>query len=177
MNPDLVVYLDSGCRANPGALAVAAVACTPDGEVLAESAREAGEGTNNLGEYRALAYAVCVANLIGARRPTFVSDSALVVQQINGFWAMHGDPGSPLVREHARCQTMLMRFDKWRLVHVPRERNKRADWLVSDLLGHKRTLKKAPAVQPVAHDGDGRPGWSHVPSSRKTPRASVGSEA
>lgn len=160
MTTDYVVFVDGGCTANPGELAVAAVVCTPLYETVIEHARQAGRGTSNVAEYRALAYGVCLANLVGARRPTFISDSALVVQQVNGWWAMSGD--SPLNAEHKRVTSALMRFDRWWLKHVPREKNKRADWLASGLLGHSRTLKNPPAVVPVAVEGDGRPGWAEL---------------
>jgi hypothetical protein len=55
-----------------------------------------------------------------------------------------------------------MKFDRWRLQHVTRERIKRADWLVSRHLGHQRTLKKAPEVSPVACDHEGTPGWANL---------------
>jgi len=166
VNADYVVFFDGGCTSNPGRLAVAAVVCTPGGEKLVEQSRDAGEGTNNVCEYRALAHAICLANLVGARRPLFISDSMVVVQQINGFWAMRGDPGSPLAREHSRCSSALMMFDRWLLKHVPRAKNRRADWLVSRHLGHDRTLKNAPAVDAVDHDGDGRPGWLELSARR-----------
>jgi ribonuclease HI len=159
---DYLIFFDGGCSANPGRLAVAAVVCTPGGEVLIQESCGAGEGTNNVCEYRALFFAIFLARMVGARRPMFVSDSMLVVQQINGFWAMRGDPGSPMAREHSRCSSALMTFDRFLLKHVPRSANKRADWLVSRYLGHDRTLKKEPAVGPVEHDGDGRPGWSEL---------------
>jgi ribonuclease HI len=173
-SPDLVVFCDGGCTANPGRLAVAAVACTPEGELLVESARWAGEGTSNLAEYRALSHAVCIARLLGSRCPLLVSDSMLVVQQVNAYWATNGDPGAPLVKAHSRCSTALMRFDRWALKHVRREHNRRADWLVSGLIGHDRTLKNPPAVQPVFFDGEGRPGWSQLSDGGgKKPRSSA----
>jgi ribonuclease HI len=175
VDPDIVIYLDAGLKP-PNRLAVAAVACTPEGEVLIEEAREAGEGTANVGEYRALSHAACLAKLVGARQPLFISDSQLVVQQINGFWAARGAVDSPLILEKNRCEAMLMRFDQWALKHVPRERNRRADWLVSNLLDHKRTLKAAPPVHPAELSAAGRPGWSTLPSSRKTPTAALTSE-
>ena len=159
MEPDYIIYMDGGCTANPGKLVVAAVVCWPNYDVLVELAREAGEGTNNIGEYRALRHAICMANLVGARRPVFVSDSMLVVQQVTSAWATKGDSSAPLVRERDHCQAALMRFDRWILTHVRRERNKRADWLASSLLGHARTLKKVPAIEPVEIKGEGRPGW------------------
>jgi ribonuclease HI len=159
---DYLIFCDGGCTANPGDLAVAAVVCVPEPEceIVIEQARRAGHGTSNVAEYRALAHGIGLARLMGARRPLFCVDSALVAQQVNGWWAMRGS--SELHREHARCASALMEFDRWVVKHVPRERNRRADWLVSGLLGHSRTLKKAPGVDPVATEGPGRPGWSQL---------------
>jgi ribonuclease HI len=160
MDPDYVIFLDGGCTANPGDIAVAAVACDPQYEVIAECARHAGSGTNNVAEYRALRHAIELANLLGARRPMFISDSQLIVKQVNGLWAINGN--SELSRLHGLCTGALMRFDRWALTHAPREMNKRADWLASKLLGHSRTLKKAPAVAAVACESEGHPGWSQL---------------
>jgi ribonuclease HI len=160
MSYDLVVFCDGGCTANPGDLAVGVVACRPTGELLFEDARRVGRGTSNVAEYRALAHAIFTANLLGARRPLFLTDSALVSQQVNGFWAMRGN--EDLKYEHAHCTTALMGFERWTLKHVRREENRRADWLVSGLLGHARTLKKAPEVAAVSSSSDGKPGWSEL---------------
>lgn len=160
MTPDIAVYVDGGCTANPGELAVAAVACTLWGEVVVESVRRAGVGTNNVAEYRALAHGICLANMLGARQPIFSTDSMLVAQQVNGWWAMRGN--RELQAEHQRCVDELMCFDRWVVRHVSRALNKRADWLVSGLLGHGRTLKNKPGVTPVGFEGDGRPGWSQL---------------
>lgn len=167
MNYDYAVFFDGG-HTN-GRLAVGAVVCDPNWDVVFEFAKFAGEGTSNVAEYRALAHAICMAKLAGARRPMFLGDSLLVVRQVNGYWAQKGDTESPLVVEHSRCTAGLMRFDRWMLRHVPRERNKRADWIVSTLLGHDRALKKAPPVASVEVDEEatGKPGWSQLPSSRK----------
>lgn len=158
MDPDFIVFMDGGCTANPGEIAVAAVVCTPAGELVTEMARHVGEGTNNVAEYKALIHAIHMANLVGARRPIFCSDSKLVVQQVNGRWAIRGE----LSYHHGECTSALMCFDRWLLQHVPREQNKRADWLVSRLLGHSRTLKKAPDVKPVCSDHEGMAGWSEL---------------
>jgi ribonuclease HI len=158
VDPDVVIFMDGGCTANPGKIAVAAVACTPEGEIIAESARDAGEGTNNVAEYHALRHAIELANLLGARRPLFVSDSRLIVQQVNGYWALR-DSGER-ARLHSYCTSALMKFDRWLLQHVGREKNRRSDWLVSKHLGHSRTLKNAPSVDQVTCEHEGRLGWS-----------------
>ena len=160
MNPDYVIFMDGGVTANPGTIAVAAVACSPEGELYLESSRKAGQGTNNVAEYRALRHAIELANLLGARRPMFLSDSMLIVQQVNHRWAIKA--GGELALLHNHCTSALMVFDRWVLKHVPREQNKRADWLACRELGHKRTLKNPPAVSAVDCDQDGRPGWSEL---------------
>lgn len=156
MQPDYVIFLDGGLTANPGDIAVAAVVLTPAGEIVTEMARFAGQGTNNEAEYKALKHAISMANLVGARRPLFCSDSRLIVQQVNGWWAVRGH----LCFLHGECTGALMKFDRWLLQHVPREKNRYADWLVSGLLGHSRTLKKAPPVSTASSDHEGWAGWS-----------------
>lgn len=160
VEPDYRIFCDGGCTANPGDLAVGAVVCTIDGEVLIAQARRAGMGTSNIAEYRALAYAIGLANLVGARTPLFCTDSALVAQQINGWWAMRGS--QELADEFARCSTLLMKFDWWWLKHIPREKNKLADWLVCKELGHDRATKKAPRAEVVTTEAKGLPGWSRL---------------
>lgn len=160
MEPDYLIFCDGGCTANPGDLAVGGVVCTVEGEVLIRQARRAGSGTSNIAEYRALAYAIGLANLVGSRLPLFCTDSALVAQQLNGWWAMKGS--QELASEFVRCRTLLMEFDRWWLKHVPREKNKLADWLVCRELDHDRATKKMPKIEPVVAAGEGRPGWSQL---------------
>jgi len=156
-----VIFMDGGCTANPGTLVVSAVVCTPAGELVTEMARYAGKGTNNVAEYKALQHAIRMAKLVGAREPLFCSDSRIVVQQVNGWWAIRGNLSS----YHGECTGALMGFDRWLLQHVPREKNKRADWLCSKLLGHSRTLKKPPAISPVSSEHEGWAGWSGTVAS------------
>lgn len=159
---DLAIYVDGGCLANPGRIAFAAVAVSPVGQVIAESAQADGEGTNNEAEYKALLYGICLARLLGAKEPHFVSDSMLVVQQVLGFWAIKGH----LHILHGRCTGRLMEFERWSISHVPRERNRRADWLVNRTLRgdeHARTLKNAPdAGTEFLAAAELRPGWAVV---------------
>jgi hypothetical protein len=61
-----------------------------------------------------------------------------------------------------RCRTLLMEFDHWWLKHIPREKNKLADWLVCKELGHDRATKKTPKVELVDASGPGRPGWPEL---------------
>jgi ribonuclease HI len=176
VEPDFLIFCDGGCTANPGELAVGAVVCTPSGEVLAKQARRAGMGTSNVAEYRALAYAIGLANLAGARQPLFCLDSVLVVEQLNHKWIMKGSKSGEnvLAEEFVRCRTLLMEFDRWWLKHIPREKNKLADWLVCKELGHDRTTKKVPKVEVITAAGAGRPGWSQLSAPARSPRSRSG---
>jgi hypothetical protein len=109
----------------------------------------------------------CTANLLGARRPAFLMDSKLVAQQVNGWWAVKGETDSPLAVAYYHCVSALRNFDRWAVQHLPREQNKRADWLVSGLLGHGRTLKKPPGIELVEIKGKGRPGWRLLAEDEK----------
>jgi ribonuclease HI len=160
MNPDFIIFVDGGCTSNPGNLAVGVVVCSPDHQIIVENARAVGSGTNNVAEYRALEHGICMANLIGAQRPLFCTDSDLVVKQVNHLWAMKGN--DELKDAHARCTSALMNFSRWTVKHIPRERNRRADWLVTKFLGHSRALKSPPDITPVESNSDGRPGWREL---------------
>jgi hypothetical protein len=82
-----------------------------------------------------------------------------VVQQLNGWWIRRSQE---LAEEFVRCRTLLMEFDHWWLKHIPREKNKLADWLVCKELGHDRATKKTPKVELVDASGPGRPGWPEL---------------
>lgn len=164
---ELTVYCDGGKLSDSGVAGVAAVAVDQTGKIIVEGAQEVGQATSNEAEYLALSFGISLANLLGARTPHFVCDSLLVVQQISGWWAIRGG-GIALV--HGPVRARLMDFDYWSIQHVPREQNKRADWLVNVQLrgnGHARTLKTPPTDCVRFRAGELRPGWKHFPKQTR----------
>ena len=158
MKPDFVIFFDGGYK-SPDLIAVGAVVCSAEGEHITESARWMGTGTSNEAEYKGLLHAIAMANFVGARQPLFCSDSKLIVKQVNRKWAVKGH----LCFLHGRCTGLLMEFDRWLLSHVPREKNKRADWIVSTKLGHARATKKPPPIDLIELDEhEGWAGWSEL---------------
>ena len=100
----VVVHVDGGARGNPGPAAVAAVASTPDGDVVGERNEYIGEATNNVAEYRSVLLALELARELGANEVEIVNDSELVARQIgraaedrvnNGHRVHAGLKGSP----------------------------------------------------------------------------------
>lgn len=124
------VYFDGGSRGNPGPAAVGYVILTGDG-IVAEGSATIGRATNNQAEYEALVHALEVAADHGFDDIHVRGDSQLIVKQVRGEW----DTNDPELREYrVRVHELLRRFDDWRLEHVPREINSRADQLVNDAL-------------------------------------------
>jgi ribonuclease HI len=127
----VVVNVDGGARGNPGPAAVAAVATTADGDVLAERNAFIGEATNNVAEYRALLLGLELARELGAREVEVVNDSELVARQIGGEYKVKHAGLKPL---YADAMRSLREFDRWAVRAVRREENSRADELVNEAL-------------------------------------------
>ena len=127
----LVVHVDGGARGNPGPAAVAAVAATPDGDVVGERNEYIGEATNNVAEYRAVLLALELAKELGAGEVEIHNDSELVARQIGGEYKVK-NPG--MKQLHAETMEKLRGFDSWAVRNVRREHNARADELVNEAL-------------------------------------------
>jgi ribonuclease HI len=127
----LVVNVDGGARGNPGPAAIAAVAATPDGGLVAERGEAIGEATNNVAEYRAVLLGVSLARELGARELELIGDSELVVRQVRGEYRVKQEHLRPL---HAEVLRELRGFDAWSIRHVRRDENAAADALVNSTL-------------------------------------------
>ena len=121
-------YIDGAARGNPGP-AGAGVWIEPRGEEGAEEHFEAlGRTTNNVAEYRALLMALARAAELGAEDVEILSDSELLVRQINGHYRVKADHLKPLVSEAVRRAKNFRRFS---IAHVRREQNRNADRLAN----------------------------------------------
>ena len=127
----LIVNVDGGARGNPGPAAIAAVASTPHGEVLAERSELIGEATSNVAEYRALMLGAELAKELGATDVEFIGDSALIAHQVRGEWKIKQEHLRPLREQAVQA---LEELGKWSIRNVPREENTRADELLNEAL-------------------------------------------
>lgn len=101
------------------------------GEVLESRAEPIGEATNNVAEYRALLLGLERARALGANEVEVVSDSELVVRQVNGEYRVKNHALKPL---HEAAMETLAGFERWQLRNVPRTQNADADALVNAAL-------------------------------------------
>lgn len=87
-----------------------------------------GRATNNVAEYRALLLALTRAEEVAADEVEIVSDSLLLVEQVNGRYRMKAEHLKPLLAE---AVTRAKRFRRFSVVHVRRKENARADRLAN----------------------------------------------
>jgi ribonuclease HI len=118
------VFTDGAARGNPGLAGAGAVLLDEAGNVLARVGRFLGKQTNNVAEYQALLLGLRRARQLGAREVEVRADSQLLVRQLLGKYAVKNDV---LRRLHEEALALLRSFDKFELIHIPREQNALAD--------------------------------------------------
>jgi ribonuclease HI len=122
----LTVYIDGGAIGNPGA-AGAGVYLELQGQPLAGLFEYLGHQTNNYAEYSALLRALEYGAQQGFRKLEVYSDSQLLVRQIVGEYRVKNHVLRTL---HQKAQTLIGKFENFRIHHIPRTRNRKADSLV-----------------------------------------------
>lgn len=127
-DPVLTVSCDGAARGNPGPAGIGAVVQAGDGRVLAQVAEGIGVATNNVAEYMAAIRGLSLAHDMGGSAVLLRSDSKLLIEQLSGRWKVKNPT---LIRLHREARAGLARFDRARLEHVPRERNRMADALAN----------------------------------------------
>jgi ribonuclease HI len=125
------LYTDGGARGNPGPAAFAYVLETEDGTVLDARGETIGVATNNVAEYRALVEGLAKALELGVDELEVVSDSELLVKQMNGEYRVKNAALIDLSLEAARLGRQIGRV---RYRSVRRTENELADALVNEAL-------------------------------------------
>jgi ribonuclease HI len=139
-----VVHTDGGARGNPGPAAIGVVIeevdpSTSPGRarktrVLARFGKRIGDATNNVAEYTAVAESLKAIKPIAGESPDIecLLDSTLVVNQLNGLFKIK----DPTLRQLATAIRILEQEvgGEIRYATIPREQNRRADFLVNHAL-------------------------------------------
>ncbi|MBI2612229.1 ribonuclease HI family protein [Candidatus Kaiserbacteria bacterium] len=130
---NVIIYTDGGARNNPGPAGVGIVII--DGsKKIAELKKYIGERTNNWAEYEAVILALTEAKKRGlAKREIEVRmDSELIQRQLTDEYRIQEETLWP---QYMKVHNLLVaHFPNIRFVHVPREENKEADWLVNEAI-------------------------------------------
>ncbi|GAC1591424.1 MAG: hypothetical protein NVS3B28_19220 [Candidatus Velthaea sp.] len=133
----ITIFADGGSRGNPGPAASGAVLTDETGEVLREIGTFLGVATNNVAEWTGLLTGLEAALELGATDITVRMDSELVVKQLSGAYRVKHPNLIPL---HAKAKTLLRKFARTDIAHVPRKANAAADAVVNQTLDAHRAL-------------------------------------
>jgi ribonuclease HI len=125
------LFTDGGARGNPGPAAAAYVLEAEDGTVLDARGEAIGVATNNVAEYRALVAGLAKALALGVDEVEVVSDSELLVKQMNGDYRVKNAALVELSLEAAQLAREIGRVG-YRAVR--RAENELADRLVNEAL-------------------------------------------
>lgn len=130
----LVAHVDGGARGNPGPAGYGVVVEDQQGKPIAEFSRYLGHHTNNFAEYSGLIAALNYA--LEHQHPALrvLSDSELMVRQMNGVYKVRSPELRPLYEEAGRLSRKLQWF---RIEHVRREKNAEADRLANEAMDRK----------------------------------------
>lgn len=137
----VVMHIDGASRGNPGPAAYAVVVQAVEGTPLATFSKHLGRATNNVAEYEGLLAALGYALRHHHLRLKVISDSELLVRQVQGTYKVKSADLKPL---HGRARQMIERLETFSIEHVRREQNREADRLVNEALDAAEA-RKAPA--------------------------------
>lgn len=148
----VTAHCDGGARGNPGPAGFGAVMTDAQGHVLAELSEFLGAKTNNVAEYSGLLASLEWALDNGHPCLRVVSDSELMVKQIQGKYKVKSPDLRPLFDEAKRRIALLRQFE---ISHALRHKNKDADRLANEAMDRGMGKRPAPAAtagpsQPVA---------------------------
>ena len=129
----VMVVTDGASRGNPGPAAIAFGLYDEDGNLLHEGAEYIGNATNNEAEYIALIRALDRCREYLRQEVEHYTDSQLVVNQLEGKWAVKAGNLKPLIKQ---ISEMKRRFKPMVHKQLPRTNAmiRRIDSLVNDKL-------------------------------------------
>jgi len=129
--PWISAHCDGGARGNPGPSGFGALIQDADGAVLAELSEFLGIQTNNFAEYSGLLASLDFALTHNHPRLRVVSDSELMVKQIQGRYKVK----SPLLRPlFDLAKKKIAQLDAFEITHALRHKNKDADRLANQAM-------------------------------------------
>ena len=127
----LVAHVDGGARGNPGPAGFGVVIEDSAGRPVARLSQYLGHRTNNYAEYMGLLSALAYAGKHGFKALKVISDSELMVRQIQGKYKVK----SPVLLDlYQHAKSLIQRLDWFRIEHTLREGNAEADRLANQAM-------------------------------------------
>jgi len=130
----LILYTDGASRGNPGEAGAGFVVSDGSGRELFAGGRYLGQCTNNMAEYQALLLGLLEVKRLQATEVAIFLDSELIVRQLQGRYRVKDEKLKPLYQQALQY---LAGFSGWRVQHVPRAQNARADELSNQAIDER----------------------------------------
>jgi ribonuclease HI len=124
----LALYTDGAARGNPGEAGAGILLLDEQGREIAAKGIYLGRCTNNVAEYRALVLGLQEAGRHTVGEIAVHLDAELIVRQLLGSYRVKDSKLKPL---HAQVMALLDGFSGYRIIHLPRHENVRADQLAN----------------------------------------------
>jgi ribonuclease HI len=127
----VIINADGAARGNPGPAAIGVTIKDDKGKLVDSISRHIGKATNNQAEYRAIIAGLEKAVKMGAREVEALTDSELVVKQINGKYRVKNTSLRLLYEEVVK---LIGTLEKFSIRHIPRIRSTEVDSLANKAL-------------------------------------------
>lgn len=118
------VYVDGASRGNPGASGVGYYIVDENGREIKRGGEFIGFATSRVAEYYGLKVGCEQALELGLKRVKFVSDSQMMVNQMNGIYKVKNSDLLPIYED---IEELFAQFEAVAITQVKREMNRVAD--------------------------------------------------
>ena len=133
----VTINVDGASRGNPGPSGIGYCIHDDGGKIIEQGGEFIGFATSRVAEYYAMKKGIDRAIELGYKTVRFVSDSLMVVNQLNGVFTVKNQDILPVYNE---LQEKITQFEAVSFTHVPRSENTIADSEAN--LAIDRILKK-----------------------------------
>ena len=134
----VTIYVDGASRGNPGPAGIGYCIVDTNGNTIKQGGEFIGFATSRVAEYYAMKKGVEQAIEMNLNTVRFVSDSLMVVNQLNGIFSVKNQDILPIYKS---IQDKLENFDAVSFTHVNRSENTIADYeanrAISEILQKK----------------------------------------
>lgn len=120
----VTIYVDGASRGNPGPSGIGCLVIGTDGRIMEQFGEFIGFASSRVAEYQAMKNGIERAIELGLKSVHFMSDSLMVVNQLNGIFTVKNKDILPIYND---IQELLTNFESVSFTHIPRSSNTIAD--------------------------------------------------
>ena len=120
----VTINVDGASRGNPGPAGIGYIIHDNTGKIIEQGGEFIGFATSRMAEYYAMRKGVERALELGYKTVKFISDSLMVVNQLNGVFSIKNQDILPIYKD---ILAKIEQFDAVSFKHVPRSENAIAD--------------------------------------------------